>query len=134
MDKSLLKALWIGMYILCCVLGFVTTANTFSQVLMFLLSLAFFLPPAWLLYRAKKERDEKTLRLVRRVSLISLGSTTTLLVANFLSVLASSEIVGIVLHYMLALVSVPMLCGGNWIVSLFLWACLLFASLPKRKK
>ena len=134
MDKSILKALWIGMYILCCVLGFVTPADSFSRALMLILSIAFFVPPAWLLYRAKKEGDTNTSRLVRRISLLCLGLTTVTLVANFLSVLATTEILGTVLHYVLALVSVPMFCSQNWIVALFLWASLLFASLPSRKK
>lgn len=134
MDNSILKALWIGMYILCCVLGFVTPTDSFSQALMLVLAVAFFIPPALLLYRAKNNNDEKELRLVRRISLISLGITTGTLVANFLSVLASTQAVGTVLHYVLALVSVPMLCSQNWVISLFLWACLLFASLQKRKR
>ena len=134
MDNSILKALWIGMYILCCVLGFVTPTDSISRVLMLVLAVAFFIPPALLLYRAKKEKDEKDLQLVRRISLISLGITTIALVANFLSVLASTQAVGTVLHYVLALVSVPMLCSQNWVVSLFLWACLLFSSLKKRRR
>jgi len=37
-----------------------------------------------------------------------------------------------VLHIMLVIVSSPMVCSGNWALSLFLWACLLVASLRKK--
>lgn len=134
MKKALLKALWIGMYILCCVLGFLNTDDSFSLALMAVMGLLFFVPPVWLLVLARLEGDEPLLRLLRRVSAGALGATTVLLVANFLSVLASTETVGTLLHILLALVSVPMLCSGSWVLSLFLWACLLFASRSGRKK
>lgn len=134
MKKSLLKALWIGMYLLCCVLGFMNTEDSFSLVLMAVMAGLFFVPPIWLLVLARLEQDEKLLRLLRRISAGVLGATTVLLVANFLSVLASTETVGTVLHILLALVSVPMLCSGSWAISLFLWACVLFASHQNRKK
>lgn len=134
MKKSLLKALWIGMYILCCVLGFLDTEDSFNLALMAVMALLFFVPPVWLLVLARMEGDEALLRLLRRVSAGVLGATTVLLVANFLSVLATTETVGTVLHVLLALVSVPMLCSGSWAASLFLWACVLFASRSGRKK
>ena len=133
MDNGILLALWGGMYIICCVLGFVSPADNFSRVFMTVLSVLFFLPPGLMVWQAKKKSDRKTLRLVRRISLICLGLTTITLVANFLSVLASTELVGTLLHWLLALVSVPMLCSNAWILSLFGWACLLFASGKKRK-
>lgn len=133
MDNGILLALWGGMYIICCVLGFVSPADSFSRVFMTVLSVLFFLPPGLMVWQAKKKSDRKTLRLVRRISLICLGLTTVTLVGNFLSVLASTELVGTLLHWLLALVSVPMLCSNAWILSLFGWACLLFASGKKRK-
>ena len=133
MDNGILMALWGGMYILCCVLGFVSPTDIFSRVFMTVLSVLFFLPPGFMIWQARKKEDRKTLRLVRRISLLSLGLTTVTLVANFLSVLASTEIIGTVLHYLLCLVSVPMLCSNAWILSLFGWACLLFACGKKKK-
>lgn len=134
MDNGILLALWGGMYIVCFVLGFVSPADSFSRAFLTVLSVLFFLPPALLTWQAGKKDDRKTLRLVRRISLLSLGLTTVTLVANFLSVLASTEVVGQVLHYVLALVSVPMLCSDLWLLSLFCWACLLFAGGQKKKK
>ncbi len=133
MDKGILTALWAGMYILCCVLGFLPEQQGFSLYVLLIVSVAFFVPPFLLLQQAKKQEDQKTVKTVRLLSLLSLGLTTVLLVANFLSVLSSSEALGRVLHIGLGIVSVPMLSGGG-MVSLFLWACLLFASLPRRQK
>ena len=43
--------------------------------------------------------------------------------------------VGLAFHYILAVVSTPMFCVRYWIVSLFLWACLLMGTLyGKRQK
>ena len=134
MDKGILKALWGGMYILCCVLGFLPEQQGFSYWIMLVVSVAFFVPPFLLLRQAREQEDTKTVKLVRTLSLVSLGVTTLLLVANVLSVLSSTEALGTVLYYILAVVSVPMLSSQSWGISLFLWACLLFASLSKRKK
>ena len=56
-----------------------------------------------------------------------------LLVANFLSALGSVTL-GDVLYGMLVIVSSPMVCSGYWVLSLFLWACLLMSSLSQLKK
>lgn len=134
MDNGILMALWGGMYLICCVLGFVSPADAFSRVFMTVLSVLFFLPPGFLVWQAKKKDDLKILRLVRRISALSLGLTTAVLVANFLSVLATTELIGTLLHYLLALVSVPMLCSNMWLLSLFGWACLLFACGKNKKR
>ena len=88
----------------------------------------FFLPPAWLLYRA----DRETAQLIRNLSALSLGVTLVTLILNFV-LAVSSEFLGTVLHYILVVVSAPMICSGYWVLSLFLWACLLMASLKKTK-
>ena len=92
------------------------------------LSLLFFLPPALLLWQAGQAGDLHTLRLIRNLSALSLALTLALLIGNFL-VAFSSETLGQILHYVLIIVSCPMICSGHWALSLFLWACLLVASL-----
>ncbi len=134
MDKGILTALWAGLYLICCVLGFLPEQQGFSFYAMALVSVAFFVPPFLLLRQAKLQKDGKTVKLVRLLSLLSLGLTTVLLVANFLSVLSASEALGTVLHIALTIVSVPMLSSGTSLLSLFLWACLLFYSISKEKK
>ena len=62
-----------------------------------------------------------------------MGPIMFLLIFNFLTVLRS-EFWGQVLHYTLTIVSAPMICSGHWALSLFLWACLLVASLQQLRK
>ena len=93
----------------------------------------FFLPPAWILIRARQSKKKEACKLIRNLSAASLGLTALLLTGNFLSVLGSAA-VGQMLHSLLAVVSTPMLCSGFWAMSLFLWACLLTAAGSLAKK
>lgn len=133
MSKKFLYALWGGLFILCAGLGFIPEPSGAADVLMTALSLAFFVPPALLLYRAGREGDRNTQKLVCCLSALSLGLTLVLLVLNFLTVFRS-EFVGNVLHYILVIVSSPMICSGHWAMSLFFWACLLMVSLGQLRK
>ena len=126
MKVKILYALWAALFILCAGLGFIPEPAENLQILLTLVSLLFFLPPAVLLYRA----DPMTARLIRNLSALSLGTTLVLLVLNFLTVF-SSEKTGQVLNNVLTIVSSPMVCSGHWALSLFLWACLLMASLKR---
>nr|MBQ8244195.1 hypothetical protein [Oscillospiraceae bacterium] len=133
MNKKALYALWGGMFLLCAGLGFLPEPAGAVRILLTALSLAFFLPPALLLHRAAAEGDRRTLQLVRNLCAASLGLTVLLLIVNFMTAL-SSEALGTVVHYILTMVSAPMICSGHWAMSLFLWACLLMASLTLLKK
>jgi len=93
------------------------------------LSVAFFVPPALLLFRAEKQ----DVLLIRNLSALSLTLTLALLIGNFLAAF-SSETLGQILHYVLIIVSCPMICSGHWAMSLFLWACLLTASLRQLRR
>ena len=133
MKNSALFALWGCLFIICAGLGFIPEPAGAGRVLLTLLAVIFFLPPAVLLYRADKAGDRHTLLLVRNLSALSLLVTLIFLIANFLSAL-SSEFLGNVLHAVLVIVSSPMVCCGYWALSLFLWACLLMVSLQLLKK
>lgn len=133
MKKHILFALWGGLFALCAALGFIAAPTNALQVLMTLLALAFFVPPALLLYHAATGRDRNTVLLVRNLSIGSLALTATLLIANFLSALGS-PLLGSILHSILVVVSSPMICSGYWVLSLFLWASLMTASLRILKK
>ena len=126
MNKKLLYTLWGGLFILCAGLGFIPEPEGTLQFILTAASVLFFLPPAMLLHRA----DAADAKLIRNLSSLSLGLTLVLLVLNFLTALRS-EFLGQVLHYNLVIVSSPMICSGHWALSLFLWACLLMASLGK---
>ena len=126
MQKKYLFALWGVLFILCAALGFVPEPQGMLKYVMTAASVLFFLPPALLLYRS----DRETALLVRNLSALSLGVTLVTLVLNFV-LAVSSETLGNILHYILVVVSCPMICSGYWALSLFLWACLLMASLKK---
>ena len=123
MKRKLLYALWGVLFILCAGLGFIPEPVPVQARIMTALALIFFLPPAWLLYRG--ERDDA--KLIRNLSALSLGLTTALLILNFFTAFRS-EFLGQVMHYVLVIVTSPMICSGHWAMSMFLWACLLIAS------
>lgn len=131
MKKNLLYTAWVVLYILCAALGFLPERSGALQVFLSLLSLVFFLPPALLLQQGKQAGDKKTVSLVRTVSLTSLGLTLLMLIFNIVFA-ARTAAVGNALHALLVLVSAPMMTAGAWVVSLFLWACLLVASIYKK--
>ena len=126
MKVKITYGLWAFLYILCGGLGFTAPQDGFAGGVMTVLSLLFFVPGILLLYWGFR----KTVRLI---SAISLGLTLVLLLANFAS-LGMSETAGNVLYSILILVSSPMVCSGYWVLSLFLWACLLMGSFLKKKQ
>ena len=130
MNKTSFYSVWAGIYILCAGLSFIPEPAGFLKFLMIALSLAFFIPPACLLHRAKQEGDNFTVKLVRNLSLASLALTVLVLIVNLLTFMAP-EAVGNFLYVLLVLVSVPMVCGQYWVLGLFCWACLLMVSLKK---
>ena len=133
MRKKTLFALWGGLFILCAVLGFIPEPGGFARGLLTALSVVFFLPGGVLLYRAKRGKDRATAVLIRNLSVASLGLTLLILLANFLS-FGAPDAVGDGLYAVLVILSSPMVCSGYWLLSLFLWACLLVASLDILKK
>lgn len=133
MKNSTLYIIWAGLFIICAGLGFIPNPTGAGRVLLTLLSVAFFIPPAVLLYRADQEKDNNTLQLIRNFSALSLLLTMVLLIVNLLSAFRS-EWLGNVVHAVLVMVSSPMVCSGYWALSLFLWACLLVVSLKLLKK
>ena len=129
MNRKLLYALWAVLFILCAGLGFIPEPERILRLLLMSLSLCAFLPPALLLCRSGRD-DAK---LIRNLSALSLGLTAVLLILNFLTAF-SSEPLGLILHYVLTVVSSPMICSGHWALSLFLWSCLLVGSVQKLRK
>ena len=130
MKEKLLYILWSLLFIICVPLGFTKNPEGFGKFLLSATSFIFFLPGAILLYDAYKKGDRKGIRRVRIISLASLSLTLLVLICNLLSVNASEK-TGVFLYELLGVVSTPMFCAPNWLVSLFLWACLFCASLKK---
>ena len=131
-NKSLL-AIWGIFYIICAGLGFIPEPEGTVRIFLTVISILFFVPPAILLFDAFSAGDEKTIRLIRLLSALSLALTLVLLTANFLAALGASWL-GTLLHILLVIGSAPMLCSNYWALSLFLWAVLLVASCQKRKE
>ena len=127
MNKKLSFTLWGVLFAICAALGFVPQPEGALKVLMVLLSFGFFGIGGWILWQANRKKDYATAGLIRTLSLASLLVTLVLLVANFLSVFLP-EALGNILHYMLIVVSSPMLCAPSWAFSLFFWACLMVIS------
>ncbi len=133
MKNSMLYVLWGGLFVLCAGLGFIPNPGLAGGMLMTALSILFFVPPGVLVYQASRRGDKETLKLVRNLSLLSLIMTALALVANLLGAVYS-ETLGNILHAFLIVVSSPMICSGYWVLSLFLWACLLMVTGKQIKK
>lgn len=125
--------IWGGLFILCALLGFIPEPTGFLKVLLVIAAVVFFVPGWVLLYRASKVQDLFTLRLIRGICLVSLGTTLVFLVLNLMSA-GAEDVVGDLLYGFLVILSSPMVCSQYWVVSLFLWACLLMTSLSQLKK
>ena len=133
MKDSKLYALWGVLYIFCGLLGFIREPNGFVTALLVLLAVGFFVPGAVLLYRGYREKNPVKIKAIRNISLVWLGMTLFLLVANFLTA-GATALTGDLLYGFLVILSAPMFCGQAWVLSLFLWACLLMSSLTCLKR
>ena len=133
MKNKILYAAWGALYVLCAGLGFLGEVTGAAKVLLILASLLFFVPPVLLLVQAAKSGDRRPVLLIRILSLSVLILTTVLIVITFLCA-TGPALLGGILHVLLILFSCPMLCGQYWAMSLFFWACLLFATFRKGPK
>ncbi len=133
MKKKVLFCLWAILYGICTALGFLGEVQGVGRAFLVLAAVIFFLPPAALMEQGIREQDKKLLRTLRILAALSLMLTLVFTVAN-VAVAVGAESTNALLHICLVLVSTPMLCGQYWVLSLFLWACLLFVSFLKPKK
>lgn len=133
MNKKTLLYIWGGLFILCALLGFIPQPRGLAAGLLTAVGMGFFVPGGLLLYLGNKTRDLGPVKLVRNLSLCSLGVTLGLLMLNFLSGNAP-EAAGEFLYGVLTVASAPMVCCQYWALSLFAWACLLMSALSLLKK
>ena len=129
MKKKTLYILWAALFALCAGLGFVSEPGEGMKALMFCATAAFFVTPAWLLWKGNRQDAY----MIRNLSLASLALTAVMLIVNLLSV-QSRPLVGDVLYAIMAVVSAPMLCSRFWALSLFCWACLMIVGWKKLRK
>lgn len=130
MKKMILYGFWVFFYLICGFLGLIQPESSLQTAAMVVVSLLFFVPPGVLLAIAIRSGDRKTMLRLRMISILSLSLTLLFFVLNILAV-GASESTGNALYYILNFVSVPMVCSRFYVLSMFLWACLLIASLPK---
>lgn len=133
MKNRHLYSIWAGLAVLCALLGTVNEPQGFVKALMALAAVGFFIPGGILLFRAIRQEDVATLRLLRLLCIASLAVTLVLFIITILCVTAS-ETVGLVLHALLVIFSVPMFCMPLRVLGLFGWACLLAASFLLKKR
>ena len=131
MKKSYVYIAWGVLYAICVGLSFVAPESSAEKALLILCGLIFFIPPGYLLWRAKKENCRKTFRVLRLISGGALVLSTVLLMLNMLSVFWSSR-AGLVLYVLFTMFATPMGCIQSWALSLFLWACVLMVTLTNR--
>ena len=132
MTKKTLLFLWGGLFIACAGLGFLPEDDGGLGIFSRVLAVVFFLPPFILLWQAGQTGDRHTAALLRNLAALSLGLTLALLIANFLTI-RSSEALGNALHASPTVVSTPMVCGGGWAMSLYLWAVILIWAIKTLK-
>lgn len=133
MKEKVLYCLWAFVYAVCTALGFLGEVQGVGRVFLVLAAVIFFLPPAMLVALGIREEKKKLLKTVRLIAIVSLVLTLIFFIAN-VAVAVGAENTNALLHVCLAVVSTPMFCGQYWVLSLFLWACLLFATFLKPKK
>lgn len=127
---------WLYLFILCAALGFIPAPRSpLVAALLTLLTIAFFVPPAMLLYRDIHHRQRKHLKNILIISTCSLALTLVLFIANTLSVLAADNLLlGNILNALLVVFTAPMMCAPYQFLGMFGWACLLFTALSFWKK
>ena len=133
MKKRILYIVWACLYVLCVGMGTLENPEGVLKGAMVALAVLFFVPGAFLLWDAIDTGDRKTVRTVRWISIASLALTLVGLLSFVVVGMQGSERMTLV-YDLLLLVSSPMICGQFWIMSLFLWGCLLFASFLKKSE
>lgn len=127
MRYSTLYALWGAMFLLCAGLGMIPDPQGVGYGACLVCGLAFFAPPMVLVQKARKEKQKKHLVFVRDAALLSLGLTVLAFAVNVFSAFGS-DLMGKLLHVLLAVVSTPMFCTQIWVLSLLGWGVLLMSA------
>lgn len=130
MKKTILYIIWLCMAILCIGLGTLEIQELALQIPLAAIGIVFFVPPAILAYDALEIQDRKEILRLRLISILSLVLTVVSLIAFILTAAVGAEISDF-LYDLLNIVSCPMLCCQQWLISLFLWGCLLSATFLK---
>lgn len=128
-----MKKYWIAAWAALYVFAVATSVFWPASVVSTLVGIAFFLPPAVLLWDGFRSKNKKQVKCIRILSAASLAVTTILVIVIFLTV-SSEKNLDRLMDMLLILCAAPMMCFKAWLWSLFGWACLLSASFVGKKR
>ena len=132
LSYKILYLAWAAMFTLTAVLGFAFPAVAGpGRWVLLAVSALFFAPPWMILNRARAEKNRHHIRLIRYLTLASVGLTALLLVLNLRSA-GLGEAMGVALNAALTVVSAPMVCSNFFVLPLFLWGTLLADTFVKK--
>ena len=129
MKNRKMVILWIVLYVTCVALS----AFVDPGVLSGFIGVMFFVPPTVLLVRGIENRDRKLIRTLRYLSVASLV-LTTLSLGGVILTSRSSVFLQKLTEVALMLLGAPLLCFRAIVVSIFLWAVLLFSTFIRKKQ
>lgn len=133
MKNKQLCLYWLYIFILCAALGFIQDRGVLLTAALFVLCLAFFVPPALLLHRNRTDR--RLLLTLAFLGIASLVLTAVLFITYWYALAASgSDLLANVMHAVLTIFSAPMMCAPWPALSMFLWACLSITAFSLLKK
>ena len=134
--KKIWSYLWLGLYLLCTGMSLIENAVGAMSVALMILKILFFVPPVMLLFNAITANDKKMVKLIRTLSIVSLSVTLVMILVS--TTITFFYAAGVVQpywvnlsYYLMLILSTPLYCGTVKALSLFLWACLLFATFVK---
>ena len=133
MKKAILYIAWGCMAVLCIGFGTLESEELLIRICLTALSVVFFVPGTFLLYDAMTGGDRKEVLRIRWISIASLALTLVFLIAFILTAAVGAEAAD-ALYDILLVVSCPMICSQYWLISLFLWSCLLSATFLKSNR
>ena len=134
--KAAVFALWAALYALCVGMNFIAAFHVplgWAKAPFVLVSLAFFIPPFYLLFLAKKDKEKKTVAILRVISIVALALFVVLFCLNLASV-NWSPMTGRVLYYLFISLCAPVVCGQFYVLGLYLWACILMVTMKGRNR
>lgn len=131
--KSVVYVVWAVWYLICLFLCLGKTPVGWAKAPFVLVGLLFYVPPFYLLWLAKQDKEKKTVAVLRVISIASLAAFAVLYALNILSVNWSVQ-AGRVLYYLLIVFCAPIMCGQFFVFGLYLWGCILMVTLKGRNR
>ena len=131
LNYRLLYLTWAVLFVVTASLGLLFPGGAEHLLPLRLAAAIFFLPPWFILAKARAAGDGKHIRLVRYLALGSLVLTVVLLCLNLFSA-GRGEALGAALNAALTIVSAPLVCSNLYAMPLFLWGTLLVGARSKK--